>query len=227
MKLRKKLYQDRTIRRRAFENLIAKHFSNKEQRQIMRAYRLAKYGHQRQLREGGQRYFEHVRAVAVLLIDVGVRDADVICAALLHDVIEDTFILLFDDIEEWFGANVCHTVRMVTKVKRVAKTKYFGRLSNDGPRSWLVKCADRVHNISTLVEGDANSRQRFVEKKRKQVKETRKYVLPLARSLSATKEYKAIGEWFVDQLTAWSDLREQEVAAADKQAEGVQESHSR
>ncbi|HEY9774693.1 MAG TPA: HD domain-containing protein [Planktothrix sp.] len=214
MTLTKKLYHARDMGRRAFEHLIAPHFLPSEQRQIMRAYRLAKYGHQSQRREGGQRYFEHVKAVAAMLVIIGVRDANVICAALLHDVIEDTFILFFEDIEEWFGKDVCHPVNMVTKRKGISKRLYFSRLSGDSAPSWLVKCADRTHNMSTLVDGDEQSRAKYLAKKKKQVIETRKHIIPLAEKLAQTPGYEEIGAWFVHQLTGWSDLREQEVHAA-------------
>lgn len=217
MKLPRKLYQEHRVDRPRFEALIRPHFLPSEQKQIMRAYRLAKYGHRTQMREGGVRYFDHVRAVAVLLIMIGVRDADVICAAFLHDVIEDQFILLFEDIDAWFGPRVCHFVQMVTKVDELTTEQYFERLATDRlhlPGSWLVKCADRLHNLSTLVDGDADRREKFRQKKIKQVAETREFVLPLARSLSGCPGYEAVGRWFVHQLSTWCDLREKEAAAA-------------
>lgn len=203
--------------REGFEAAIRPYFLPSECEQIMRAYRLAKYGHKDQMREGGMRYFEHPKVLALLLVRLGVRDAAVIIAALLHDVIEDSFILEPADVEAWFGGTVCLTVKLVTKDKKEGLTleQYFARLLSGGPRGWLVKLADRLHNMSTLVDSeDPDKRERFRLKKVKQVAETREFVLPLAVALSRAPGYEQLRIWFLGQLTAWCARREEEAAAA-------------
>lgn len=200
-----------------FEQAIRPYFLPSECVQIMRAYKLSKYGHRDVMREDGTRYFEHPKILALLLVRLGVRNAAVICAALLHDVVEDSFILELDDIEAFFGVLVCHLVHMVTKDKLEGLTieEYFARLSNDGPLSWLVKLADRLHNLSTLVTGsDPDRQEHFRNKKRKQVKETRDFILPLAVKLSQTPGFETIGQFFYDALTEWCNFREEEANLA-------------
>src|ERR1035437_7654614 len=68
------------------------------------AYQLAKYGHRNQLRETDARYFEHVRAVAIILAEeFGIFDVEIIIAALFHDILEDSYILTENRIKTIFG----------------------------------------------------------------------------------------------------------------------------
>lgn len=196
--------------RTGFEKLIGPYFLPWQQRKIMQAYRLAKYGHQSQVRQGGGRYFEHPKSLALLLIRLGVRDHEVICAALLHDVVEDTFILELADIEEWFGPGTCLLVKLVTKEKGLSLKRYIERLTAGDPRAWLVKCADRVHNMSTLDSPDPAMHEFFRKKKIKQVKETREKILPLAVKLSAVPGFEELGRFFFEALNYWCERRERE-----------------
>lgn len=200
------------LNRAGFEKLIAPHFLPSEQRRIMQAYRLSKHGHRLQMREGGGRYFEHPKALAILLVRLGVRDVDVICAALLHDIVEDTFILEFADIEEWFGGGTCLLVKLVTKEKGLSPRQYIIRLSLGDVRAWLLKCADRLHNMSTLDSDDPAMFDHFKKKKVKQVRETRKKILPLAEKLAASPGYEELGNFFVAALTYWCERRAAEAA---------------
>jgi guanosine-3',5'-bis(diphosphate) 3'-pyrophosphohydrolase len=199
-----------------FEKLIHPFFNPSERKLIMRAYRLAKHGHREVIREDGSRYFEHPKILAVLLINLGVRDVHVIIAALLHDILEDTFLLELEDIEDIFGGLASHAVHMVSKLKEEGLTidQYFARLLGADWRSWLVKCADRLHNLSTLVAGTPETAEKFRAKKIRQVSETRQFVIPVAVALSQVPQFKVIGEFFVNALTEWCDFREAETAAA-------------
>lgn len=201
------------LSRRGFEALIRPYFLPSEQRKIMQAYRLSKHGHRLQTREGGGRYFDHPKTLAILLVRLGVRDVAVICAALLHDTIEDTFILEPDDIEEWFGSDTCLLVKLCTKEKKLPFLEYIRRLATGDVRGIIVKCADRVHNMSTLESADPAKAEFWRKKKIKQCRETRKHILPMAIRLSQDPIYGEIGKWFVDALTYWVERREQEVAA--------------
>lgn len=200
--------------RAGFEREIRFYFAPSEQKKIMQAYRLAKHGHRTQNRQGGGRYFEHPKALALLLIRLGVRDWKVICAALLHDVVEDTFILEFGDIEEWFGIEVCMLVKLLTKEKGLGIRAYFLRMLAGDVRALLVKCADRLHNLSTLDSEDPEMKAFFRKKKVKQVRETRKKIMPLAHKLAAAPGFEEIGQFFVDALEYWCERRTSEAAAA-------------
>ena len=80
------------------------------------AYDMAKYGHRNQVRESGARYFEHVRATALILVDeLGITDLDIVTAALLHDMLEDNFLLTSSRIKVTFGERVAALVSTITK----------------------------------------------------------------------------------------------------------------
>lgn len=150
-------------------------FTPADKRKIDLAYQMAKSAHRTQMREGGQRYFEHPRAVALILLDeVKTKDPDVVISSLLHDVAEDT--ALFSNFKknktnrEWrqkveanitgiFGSNVAEILLAVTKTevdgvdiltKDQAAEITHQNLQNASPKAVLVKMADRLHNLRTL-----------------------------------------------------------------------------
>ena len=139
------------------------------------AYYLAKFGHRAQVRkelgEDGNplRYFEHVRRVALVLMDEAkVYDPDLICTALLHDTLEDTEDIDAHIIEQFFGANVARRVRLLTK----AKDDYVARLQSADHGTILVKMCDRLDNIRSL-DGTTE------EFKARQLKETWDKYMPI------------------------------------------------
>ena len=73
---------------------------------IISAYEFAAKAHEGQKRSSGQAYIIHPLAVAYILLELGM-DTDTICAALLHDVVEDTPATL-DDLKKRFGQGCCH-----------------------------------------------------------------------------------------------------------------------
>jgi len=107
---------------------------------------------------------------------------------------EDSFILTWEDLEYIFGSRVCAIVKLVSKEPGMPKAEYFPRLLNSGvPEAWLVKLADRLHNMSTL---ESCSR----EKQLKQVKETREKIMLVVQRLTEVPRYAALGSWFGQQL---------------------------
>lgn len=150
-------------------------FSKKDADLIEEAYNLLKYGHRNQKRDGGRRYFDHPKQVAIILYkEFGVRDAAVIIAALLHDIVEDTFILSLAAIERLFGRRVAAMVRILSKLP---KKGYNPRLEEFGEiGAWLIKLADNLHNTRTL--GDCTP-----EKKIRKIAETRNHYFRLINLL--------------------------------------------
>lgn len=144
---------------------------------VQTAYYLAKYGHRAQFRketddEGFElRYFEHVRRVAIVLMDEAeIFDPDLVITALLHDALEDTEDLTAPMIEQLFGTRVAKLVRILTKDP---KEGYIERLKNaDDPGALIVKACDRLDNLRSL-EGMDRAFQL------KQGKETREVYLPV------------------------------------------------
>jgi GTP pyrophosphokinase len=140
------------------------------------AYYLAKYGHRAQVRkelgEDGNplRYFEHVRRVALVLMDEArLFDPDLVCTALLHDALEDTEDIDALIVEQMFGRNVARRVRLLTKEP---KEGYLDRLAQADTETLLIKACDRLDNLRSLAETSEEFRQ-------KQVRETVEKYLPL------------------------------------------------
>ena len=84
---------------------------------IISAYEFAAKAHEGQKRSSGQAYIIHPLAVAYILLELGM-DTDTICAALLHDVVEDTPATL-DDLKKRFGQDVAMLVDGVTKLSKI------------------------------------------------------------------------------------------------------------
>lgn len=161
-----------------FQARIQPYFSPSDQLDVKLAYTLAKFGHRAQTRKeltDGKptRYFEHVRRVALILMDeMKIMDKDMIIAAILHDSIEDTKDLTPELLEHCFGTNVVSMIKLLSKVP---KEGYIERLSNC--HNWQVlaiKACDRLDNLrSLMVPGTAPEFQK------KQVMETKEKYFPV------------------------------------------------
>ena len=139
---------------------------------IDRAYHKAQKEHEGQFRKSGEPYFTHCEAVALILADMHMMDAETIAAALMHDIIEDTPVT-YEEVEAQFNATIANLVDGVTKldalpirvekheinrhnkdeVKRQLELEYFRRMLmtvGDDVRVVLIKLADRLHNMRTL-----------------------------------------------------------------------------
>lgn len=93
---------------------------------------------------GEHPYSHHLDAVAGVLTAAGVKRAHVLCAAYLHDVVEDTKVSAAE-IEQRFGPEVANIVSAVTKVKGYVLEQYLRGIANN-PDAVLVKLADRIAN---------------------------------------------------------------------------------
>ena len=153
--MHKRIFNDMT------ENFIAKikfAFAGDAAEKILRALKFASEAHGGQRRESGEPYLVHPLHVADILFDLGM-DADTLCAALLHDTLEDTKTKLAD-VEKNFGAEVAELVQGVTKLDKIVFKskaqeqaenfrKMFFAMSRD-IRVLIIKLADRLHNMRTL-----------------------------------------------------------------------------
>ena len=78
---------------------------------IERAYNVAKKAFREEYRDGGERYFEHLRCVAlIIMVYLRIRDPAIICAALLHDIIEDIDDWTYDRLRTEFGTEIAEIV---------------------------------------------------------------------------------------------------------------------
>ncbi|HEV2386681.1 MAG TPA: bifunctional (p)ppGpp synthetase/guanosine-3',5'-bis(diphosphate) 3'-pyrophosphohydrolase [Candidatus Acidoferrales bacterium] len=125
---------------------------------LRRAYDFAAEQHAEQRRESGEPYLSHPLAVAHLLADMRL-DVATLCAALLHDIVEDTRIPTAQ-IADQFGGEVAKLVEGATKISRLDLLapevrqaenvrKMLLAMVND-VRVVLIKLADRLHNMRTL-----------------------------------------------------------------------------
>ena len=85
---------------------------------IKKAYNFAENNHKEQCRMSGEKYICHPLEVAYILADLELDDST-ICAALLHDVVEDTIITSQDIVNE-FGEEIAEMVAGVTKLRKIA-----------------------------------------------------------------------------------------------------------
>lgn len=126
---------------------------------IERAYRFAKEAHKGIRRRSGEPYILHPIAVAKIASqEIGLGSTS-ICAALLHDVVEDTDYTV-EDIEQHFGKKIAQLVEGLTKIsggifgdKASLQAENFRKLlltMSEDIRVVLIKMADRLHNMRTL-----------------------------------------------------------------------------
>jgi guanosine-3',5'-bis(diphosphate) 3'-pyrophosphohydrolase len=112
------------------------------------AFAVERHGDQR--RPAGEAYVEHLlEALEVLVEAVGVRDPDVLRAAVLHDVVEDTDTTL-EELRLRFGARVAELVDWVTKTDGTERAAYLARLRQAPVEAIDVKLADRLSNVQRL-----------------------------------------------------------------------------
>ena len=139
--------------------LCRKYMSAEDGARVERAYCFAAEKHCAQKRRSGEAYINHPVEVAIILADLKM-DCDVVCAALLHDTVEDTSTSL-EEVTELFGPTVAELVDGVTKLTNIDVDtmdekqalnlrKMFLAMSRD-IRVVIVKLADRLHNMRTLA----------------------------------------------------------------------------
>lgn len=172
---------------------------------IQKAYDKAKKLHKDQKRKDGTPYIIHPVEVALILAKLDF-DENVISAALLHDTIEDCGYT-----ENEMKSDFNNTVfKLVDSVSAIDKTKYVFdkeniyedpefvkssaeeqtfkkliKLGKDNPCGFAIKFADRLHNLRTISTFD-------YPKQLEKVRETEKWVLPIAKALKSEYFYRAL-----------------------------------
>lgn len=135
--------------------------------------------YQQKRRKTGEPAVNHLYAVRQLLVEQGVDDDEVLTAALLHDVLEDTD-LSRDYLSLRFGDRVAHIVNLLSK-KEMWNTSYCRMKSamdemeaewTEYPEAIVIKMADRLHNLMTIHGFDA-------EKQKEYLAETEETLMPV------------------------------------------------
>ena len=150
-----------------FNKLIAGHYSSRAKE----AYILAFGAHAGQKRKyTHEPYINHPLAVAELVSNVS-NDSNLIIAAILHDVVEDTSVTL-DDIWNYFGGQVGLLVSHLTDISKPedgnrATRKAMDRkhTADSSPEAKTIKLADLIDNTKTIVELDPNFAKVYMKEK--------------------------------------------------------------
>ncbi len=142
---------------------------------VQRAYEVAARAHSGQMRDEGTSYIVHPIRVAVSLVDeLKIHSPELICSALLHDVIEDSPTTRAE-LAAMFGERIAHIVWLLTKFEEVSLADYLAAIEEAGETGApMVKLCDRLDNLRFI----SHSPKR--EKKYRYVYSTEKYYLPMA-----------------------------------------------
>ncbi len=176
----------------AFQRLLDTYMASRHRKKIdiiKKAFNFAKEAHKGVRRLSGEPYIMHPIAVAQIAAEEVGLGSTSICAALLHDVVEDTDYTV-EDIDNIFGTKVAQIVDGLTKIsggifgeQASAQAENFKKLlltMSDDIRVILIKICDRMHNMRTLASQPAN-------KKYKIAGETLYIYAPLANRLGLYK----------------------------------------
>lgn len=176
----------------AFKHLLDTYMASRHRKKvdvITKAFNFARQAHKGVRRLSGEPYILHPIAVAQIACEEVGLGSTSICAALLHDVVEDTDYTT-EDIENIFGAKVAQIVDGLTKIsggifgdQASAQAENFKKLlltMSDDIRVILIKICDRLHNMRTLQSQPANKQYKIAG-------ETLYIYAPLANRLGLNK----------------------------------------
>lgn len=176
----------------AFQHLQETYLNSRHRKKIdiiTKAFNFAKQAHKGVRRLSGEPYIMHPIAVAQIACEEVGLGSTSICAALLHDVVEDTDYTT-EDIENIFGKKIADIVDGLTKIsggifgdQASAQAENFKKLlltMSDDIRVILIKICDRLHNMRTLASQPANKQYKIAG-------ETLYIYAPLANRLGLNK----------------------------------------
>ena len=176
----------------AFQHLIDTYVASRHRKKVdivTKAFNFARQAHKGVRRLSGEPYIMHPIAVAQIACEEMGLGSTSICAALLHDVVEDTDYTV-EDITNIFGAKIAQIVDGLTKIsggifgdKASAQAENFKKLlltMSDDIRVILIKICDRLHNMRTLASQPANKQYKIAG-------ETLYIYAPLANRLGLNK----------------------------------------
>ncbi len=176
----------------AFQHLLNTYLATRHRKKvdiITKAFNFARQAHKGVRRLSGEPYIMHPIAVAQIACEEMGLGSTSICAALLHDVVEDTDYTV-EDIENIFGAKIAQIVDGLTKIsggifgdQASAQAENFKKLlltMSDDIRVILIKICDRLHNMRTLASQPANKQYKIAG-------ETLYIYAPLANRLGLNK----------------------------------------
>ena len=165
---------------------LVKMYNRDEVGMIRKAYEYADQMHSGQTRQSGEPYIIHPLNVAYIVAEMH-ADRNTVCAALLHDTLEDTHATK-EEIAELFNSDIANLVDGVTKISKMnfsskaeqnlANTRKIITSITDDVRIIIIKLADRLHNMRTLE-------YKSVFKQKENSLETLEIFVPLAYYIGA------------------------------------------
>jgi GTP pyrophosphokinase len=208
----------------AYEEMLGIYLNSNHRKKveiIERAFKFAKEAHKGIRRRSGEAYIMHPIAVArIVTAEIGLGSTS-ICAALLHDVVEDTDYTV-EDIRQHFGDKIAQLVAGLTKISggifgehASAQAENFRKLlltMSEDIRVILIKMADRLHNMRTLDSMAPNKQYKIAG-------ETLYIYAPLAHRLGLFRikteledlsfKYEHPGAWkeIADKITDSEEVR--------------------
>ncbi len=198
---------------------ITRHLDKNEKAMVRKAYLLAEDAHKFQKRLSGEPYIIHPLSVAEILSNLEM-DCETICAALLHDVLEDTDITR-EYMDKEFGPTVTKLVDGVTKISEMKNQSRENRqavnirkmilATVDDARVIIIKLADKMHNMQTLSHQAEHKRERIS-------REVLDIYAPLAGRLGMYGMKAQLEDFALSHLdsTAYQQIKE---AIAEKKAD--------
>lgn len=152
-------YHQTTLTREELEARLAARGEIINLSKVIDAYDMARSVHEFQVRNDGTPYFYHsARTVRILMDELGIFDADVIIAALLHDVLEDSDTITRGVLEYNFGGYVAYVVETLTKDLEKARKDPEGvdehhaqMLRSASEDCLVIKLAARLDNVRCLA----------------------------------------------------------------------------
>ena len=148
---------------------------------VAEAMAVTREAHSGSRRDEGTPYLRHPLRVALILHEeLGVQDPDLICAAVLHDVLEDSAHVDREALHRAFGDTVATLVFCLTDEfqnvdlpRSERKARYLQRMAQEDDRCLCIKLCDRLDNVRSL------SLSPHLEKRRSMIQETEQYLMPV------------------------------------------------
>jgi (p)ppGpp synthase/HD superfamily hydrolase len=177
-------YNQTYLERRELERMLReKNLSALDINMVLDAFEMAETVHEFQKRPDGTPYFWHPSRVAKIVVDeLNISDIAIICAALLHDVLEDSQVLSSEILEYNFGAYTSYLVTMLTKdikaeglLREIVEKDYVERLQGATDDAKMLKLCDRLDTFRCLEFNVKRNPMKYVM-------ETTKHYFPLAEN---------------------------------------------
>jgi len=222
VKILRNSFQINTYRNKLSEALTQ---SGTEKKLVIKALDFANRAHEGQYRKSGEPYIIHPCTVTdILLFDLNLNSPDLLAAALLHDVVEDLEDITIDHIEQSFGKTVSEIVDGCTKLHRyrmrnqtlkdLTHSKIF-LTASQRLEIFLVKLADRLHNLRTLGSLPLSKRQRIA-------RETLDVYAPIAAILNITPFRRLLFDQALSYLFPKNSRKIRNILNSEKNLDEVQ-----